>query len=99
MVYNPKLFIAIDHSEEKIAKDLIQRLPPETCGIKIGKELFTACGPKIVDWVHSKGFKVFLDLKYHDIPNTVEKACVIYTEATWIMIQTPLILYNMQICK
>ena len=75
MVYNPKLFIAIDHSEEKIAKDLIQRLPPETCGIKIGKELFTACGPKIVDWVHSKGFKVFLDLKYHDIPNTVEKAC------------------------
>ncbi|MFL2980909.1 MAG: orotidine-5'-phosphate decarboxylase [Methylophilaceae bacterium] len=75
MAYNPKLFIAIDHSEEKIAKDLIQRLPPEACGIKIGKELFTACGPKIVDWVHSKGFKVFLDLKYHDIPNTVEKAC------------------------
>lgn len=75
MVYNPKLFIAIDHSEEKIAKDLIQRLPPKACGIKIGKELFTACGPKIVDWVHSKGFKVFLDLKYHDIPNTVKKAC------------------------
>tara|TARA_B100001175_G_scaffold317272_1_gene333562 strand:- start:702 stop:1397 length:696 start_codon:yes stop_codon:yes gene_type:complete len=75
MDFIPKLFIAIDHSEEKIAKELIQKLPPKACGIKVGKELFTACGPNIVDWINSKGFKVFLDLKYHDIPNTVEKAC------------------------
>ena len=48
MDFIPKLFIAIDHSEEKIAKELIQRLPPKACGIKVGKELFTAVGPKIM---------------------------------------------------
>ena len=48
------------------------------CGIKVGKELFTACGPEIIQWIQEKGFKVFLDLKYHDIPNTVEKACFVH---------------------
>ena len=71
----PKLFVAVDKSNTKEAKELIQKLTPKSCGIKVGKELFTACGPKIIDWIQSKGFEVFLDLKYHDIPNTVEKAC------------------------
>jgi len=73
----PKLFIAIDQNDINIAKELIQKLPPEMCGIKVGKELFTACGPEIIQWIQEKGFKVFLDLKYHDIPNTVEKACFV----------------------
>tara|TARA_B100001996_G_scaffold238999_1_gene184750 strand:+ start:406 stop:1101 length:696 start_codon:yes stop_codon:yes gene_type:complete len=77
MGFSPKLFIAIDQNEPNIAKELIQKLPPTDCGIKVGQELFTACGPKIIDWIHKKGFKIFLDLKYHDIPNTVEKACFI----------------------
>ena len=71
----PKLFVAIDQNDINTAKELIQKLSPEACGIKVGKELFTACGPQIIDWIQKKDFKVFLDLKYHDIPNTVEKAC------------------------
>jgi len=77
MGFSPKLFIAIDQNEPNIAKELIQKLPSTDCGIKVGQELFTACGPEIIDWIHKKGFKIFLDLKYHDIPNTVEKACFI----------------------
>ena len=73
----PKLFIAIDQNDINKAKELIQKLAPEMCGIKVGKELITACGPEIIQWIQEKGFKVFLDLKYHDIPNTVEKACFV----------------------
>jgi orotidine-5'-phosphate decarboxylase len=73
----PKLFIAIDQNDINKAKELIQKLPQEMCGIKVGKELFTACGPEIIQWIQEKGFKVFLDLKYHDIPNTVKKACFV----------------------
>jgi len=71
----PKIFIAIDHNDINKAKELIQKLPPEICGVKVGKELFTVCGPEIIEWIQVQGFKIFLDLKYHDIPNTVEKAC------------------------
>lgn len=71
----PIIFVALDCSDEFEAENIISRLTPEFCGIKIGKEIFTALGPKIVDYVHNKGFKVFLDLKFHDIPNTVKKAC------------------------
>jgi orotidine-5'-phosphate decarboxylase len=73
----PKLFIAIDQNDTNKAKELIQKLPPEKCGIKVGKELFTACGPEMIEWIQEKGFKVFLDLKYHDIPNTVKQACYV----------------------
>ena len=73
----PKLFIAIDQNDINKAKELIQKLPPDMCGIKVGKELFTACGPEIIQWIQEKGFQVFLDLKYHDIPNTVAKACFV----------------------
>jgi orotidine-5'-phosphate decarboxylase len=76
----PKLFIAIDQNDINKAKDLIKKLSPEFCGIKVGKELFTVCGPEIIEWTQAKGFKVFLDLKYHDIPNTVEKACFAASE-------------------
>ena len=73
----PKLFIAIDQNNINKAKKLIQMLPPEICGIKVGKELFTSCGPEIIEWIQKKEFKVFLDLKYHDIPNTVKNACFV----------------------
>ena len=73
----PKLFIAIDQNDINKAKELIQKLPQEMCGIKVGKELFTACGPEMIEWIQEKGFKVFLDLKYHDIPNTVKQACFV----------------------
>ena len=76
----PQLFVAIDQNDIKIAKKLIENLPSDKCGIKVGKELFTACGPDIVEWIKMKGFKVFLDLKYHDIPNTVKNACFVASE-------------------
>lgn len=72
---NLQIFVALDCSNELDAQNIINKLNPEFCGIKVGKELFTAVGPKIIDYIHNKGFKVFLDLKYHDIPNTVKKSC------------------------
>lgn len=54
---------------------LVEELEPELCRLKVGKELFTRCGPTIVKTLVDKNFDVFLDLKYHDIPNTVANAC------------------------
>src|SRR6185436_15136319 len=54
---------------------LVKRLDPKLCRVKIGKELFVAAGPEAVSRVHERGFEVFLDLKFHDIPNTVAGAC------------------------
>src|SRR6185436_3382420 len=54
---------------------LVKRLDPKLCRVKIGKELFVAEGPSIVSRVQERGFEVFLDLKFHDIPNTVAGAC------------------------
>ena len=75
MTKKTDIFVAIDTQSQENAKKLIGQLNNKHCGIKIGKELFTSCGPEIVQWVKSEGFKVFLDLKFHDIPNTVMKAC------------------------
>ena len=75
MSKNTDIYVAIDTHSMKNAKKLIGQLNNKYCGIKIGKELFTSCGPEIVQWVKREGFEVFLDLKFHDIPNTVVKAC------------------------
>ena len=70
----PKLVVALDFDNAANCMQLVNQLSPEFCRVKIGKELFTACGPKVVENIQSKGFDVFLDLKFHDIPNTVAKA-------------------------
>lgn len=64
----------VDHFEE--AQQLVMELKDHVGMFKVGKQLFTQCGPKIVDYIKLKNSKVFLDLKYHDIPNTVAKASV-----------------------
>ena len=70
-----KVIIARDYSEERQALCLVDQLTPEMCRLKIGKEMFTRFGPEFVKFIVSKGYDVFLDLKFHDIPTTVAKAC------------------------
>ena len=68
------IIVALDFNDEVACLQLAEQLDPKLCRVKVGKELFTACGPKIVEQLQSKGFEVFLDLKFHDIPNTVASA-------------------------
>lgn len=70
-----RIILALDFSCEMDAWQLINRLEPGLCRLKVGKELFTAAGPRFVEKLVSKGYDVFLDLKFHDIPNTVSQAC------------------------
>ena len=73
-VTDPKVVIALDYDNKQTALDFIDQLDPTTCRLKIGKEMFTHFGPDFVKQIVDKGFDVFLDLKFHDIPNTVAKA-------------------------
>lgn len=68
------IFVALDYADAESAWPLIDQLSPQQCGLKVGKELFTSAGPDFVKVLVQRGFKVFLDLKFHDIPNTVGKA-------------------------
>lgn len=70
-----KIIVALDYAEASQAKVLVERLDPSLCKLKVGKELFTAAGPAFVEYLVNKQYDVFLDLKFHDIPNTVAKAC------------------------
>ncbi|HUX92103.1 MAG TPA: orotidine-5'-phosphate decarboxylase [Gallionellaceae bacterium] len=72
---DPKIIVALDYPEAQPALELLSRLSPSLCRLKIGKELFTAAGPQIVEQCMQRGFEVFLDLKFHDIPNTTAQAC------------------------
>lgn len=70
-----KLVLAVDVSDYESAMKLVRQLKDDVGVFKIGKELFTSVGPKIIQDIQSLGGDVFLDLKFHDIPNTVEGAC------------------------
>ena len=72
---DPRIIVALDYPDAKGALELASRLDPTLCRLKVGKELFTAAGPALLAKLHQPGFGVFLDLKYHDIPNTVAGAC------------------------
>ncbi len=72
---DPRIIIALDYADAKSALELVLRLQPSLCRLKIGKELFTAAGPQVVEQCMKRGFEVFLDLKFHDIPNTAAQAC------------------------
>ena len=71
---DPKVIVALDFAEDKAAIALVEKLDPAACKLKVGKELFTSAGPQLVRRFVDDGFDLFLDLKFHDIPNTVAKA-------------------------
>lgn len=73
-VSDPKVVIALDYDDKEQALKFINQLDPAQCRLKIGKEMFTHFGPDFVKKLVNKNFDVFLDLKFHDIPNTVAKA-------------------------
>ncbi|MBS0321137.1 MAG: orotidine-5'-phosphate decarboxylase [Proteobacteria bacterium] len=82
----PRIIVALDFPEGSEALALAAQLSPEYCALKIGKELFTAAGPALVSDLVARGYRVFLDLKYHDIPNTVAAACAAATRlGVWML--------------
>ncbi len=70
-----KIIVALDYSDRESALRMADRLEPSLCKLKVGKELFTAAGPDLLETLMRRGYAIFLDLKFHDIPNTVAQAC------------------------
>lgn len=80
------LIVALDFRHESEALALVDALDPAMCRVKIGKELFTLSGPQLVKQIQQRGFEVFLDLKFHDIPHTVARACAAAAElGVWMV--------------
>lgn len=69
-----KVIVALDYETQKEALNLVDQINPELCRLKVGKEMFTTLGTEFIKQLHQRGFDVFLDLKFHDIPNTVARA-------------------------
>ncbi|UTW46038.1 orotidine-5'-phosphate decarboxylase [bacterium SCSIO 12696] len=74
MPADPKIIVALDYNNPNLVYELVERLEPALCRLKVGKELFTVAGPELVRNLVGRGFDVFLDLKFHDIPNTTANA-------------------------
>lgn len=81
-----RIIVALDYADPAPALALAARLDPAGCALKVGKELFVAGGPQTVRTLVDRGFRVFLDLKFHDIPNTVGQACAAATRlGVWML--------------
>lgn len=74
MTCQTPIIVALDFSSRDAALALASWLDPAQCRVKVGKELFTRCGPAVIEKLQRQGFEVFLDLKFHDIPNTTAMA-------------------------
>ena len=82
----PRVIVALDFADPMHALSLADRLDPRQCAVKVGKELFVVAGPEPVRRLVERGFNVFLDLKFHDIPNTVAQACAAATRmGVWML--------------
>lgn len=80
------VIVALDFADADTTLRFVRRLDPNLCQLKIGKELFTASGRYLAEDLINQGFKLFLDLKYHDIPNTVAAACKVAAEmGVWMV--------------
>lgn len=83
---NPQIIVALDYASARDALGMVDRLSPELCAVKVGKELFTAEGPALVRELVKRRFPVFLDLKFHDIPTTVAKAVAVAADlGVWMV--------------
>lgn len=83
---DPKVLVALDFSSEAEVLDFVASLSMDSCRLKVGKELFTTAGPQLVERLQKLGFDVFLDLKFHDIPNTCAKAVAAAAElGVWMV--------------
>jgi len=65
--HDPKIVIALDYANSQEALNFVEKLDPTLCRLKVGKELFTATGPQLVEKLIAQGFGVFLDLKFHEV--------------------------------
>ena len=82
----PRVIVALDYPSADAARAFVAGVDPRLCRLKVGKELFTRSGPALVEEFVARGFDVFLDLKFHDIPNTVAQACAAAAElGVWMM--------------
>ncbi|MFB0981068.1 MAG: orotidine-5'-phosphate decarboxylase [Alteromonadaceae bacterium] len=81
-----KIVVALDFDNKDDALAFVDKIQPNDCRLKVGKEMFTYFGPEFVKELTSRGFDVFLDLKFHDIPNTVAKAVTAAAElGVWMV--------------
>lgn len=82
----PRLIVALDFADSIRALQFVEQLSPDRVALKVGSELFTLAGPSLVKSLVAKGFRVFLDLKFHDIPNTVTRACQVAADmGVWML--------------
>lgn len=82
----PRIIVALDYPNEAEAMVFVAHADPDRCRLKVGLELFTAAGPALVEKLVGRGFDVFLDLKFHDIPHTVARACATAARlGVWMM--------------
>lgn len=80
------LVVALDYPSFEQAIAMADKLDPRLCRVKVGKELFTRVGPRILEALHDRGFQVFLDLKFHDIPNTTANAVAVAADlGVWMV--------------
>ena len=83
---NSPVIVALDNMTLQASLALADKLDPTLCRLKVGKELFTRCGPEVIKALHQRSFEVFLDLKFHDIPNTTAQAVVAAAElGVWMV--------------
>ena len=81
-----RIIVALDFPDEQSCLAMLDKLDPALCRVKVGKELFTRCGPQLVRRIITSGYDVFLDLKFHDIPNTVAGAVAAAAElGVWMV--------------
>jgi orotidine-5'-phosphate decarboxylase len=81
-----RVIVALDFPEASRVLSLVDQFEPADCRLKVGSELFAAAGPRLVEQLRARGFEIFLDLKFHDIPNTVQRACAVARDlGVWML--------------